>query len=186
MYRFTKNWFQSSELRSKLHDYLDLNNQCRILEIGCYEGQSSVFFSTFLNHEKSSMVCVDPFLLLKDNDHKDLLNDVEERFDYNISNTTNKEKITVYKLTSDVFFQKYSGDNFDFIYIDGCHLPEIIENDIKNSLKHLNKNGIIWMDDYLGGDRKTIKNKIDNVLDEQSKKYNFKIIHKGYQIAIQV
>lgn len=185
-FKFTKDWFEGSELRSKLHLYLNSNDKYNFLEIGCYEGQSSVFFSKFLDHKDSSMICVDPFLSIENNDHKQLLDNVEERFNHNISIVSNKNKITVCKITSDDFFSKYSRDKFDFIYIDGCHIPEIIENDIKNSLKLLNKNGIIWMDDYLGIDGKTIKNKIDSVLVDQSVYYNFKVIHNGYQIAIQL
>jgi hypothetical protein len=36
---------------------------------------------------------------------------------------------------------------YDLIHIDGCHLSEIAEIDIKNSLSIINDNGIIIMDD---------------------------------------
>lgn len=38
-------------------------------------------------------------------------------------------------------------DNYDFIHIDGCHAPEIAEQDIINSDMLLEKNGIILLDD---------------------------------------
>jgi predicted O-methyltransferase YrrM len=187
MYQFTKYWFNQSELRQKIHKYLNSNDRYKILEIGCYEGQSTVFFSDhYLNHENSSMICVDPFLNITNNDHENLLNDVEMRFDHNLSQTKNKDKISVHKIISDSFFESYNEDKFDFIYIDGCHEPDIIQNDINNSLKLINKNGIIWMDDYLGGQGYKIKNQIDYVLNEAKNKYEFEIIHRNYQIAIRI
>ena len=70
---------------------------------------------------------------------------------------------------------------FDLIYVDGCHEEKFITNDIENSFKFLKSGGIIWMDDYLGGNGK-IKPVIDRVL----KKYenDIKILHKNYQIAV--
>ena len=37
---------------------------------------------------------------------------------------------------------------FDLIYIDGNHLKNYVKRDIKNSLKFLNKDGLIVLDDY--------------------------------------
>lgn len=54
---------------------------------------------------------------------------------------------------------------------------------MENSFKFLEKNGIMWMDDYLGGDGKTIKNTMDNFLEKYKGKYE--IIHKRYQLAIK-
>jgi hypothetical protein len=41
----------------------------------------------------------------------------------------------------------------------------------------------MWMDDYLGGDSIKIKNTMDQFLFEYQGQY--KIIHSGYQLAIQ-
>lgn len=81
-------------------------NKNKILEIGCFEGLSSVFFADyFLNHPNSQLTCVDPFLSIPNNDHKELLQNNEKmRFNFNISICENSEKINVYKLTSDDFF----------------------------------------------------------------------------------
>jgi hypothetical protein len=53
------------------------------------------------------MICVDPFLNIDYNDHKSLL----MKFDYNLSQNKNKDKIIVHKTTSDSFFEKHNGKN---------------------------------------------------------------------------
>lgn len=52
------------------------------------------------------------------------------------------------KMTSDQFFQT-NKETFDVIFIDGMHQVEYILNDINNSIKVLNKNGKIFIDDVL-------------------------------------
>tara|TARA_Y100000361_G_C11130712_1_gene328728 strand:- start:253 stop:960 length:708 start_codon:yes stop_codon:yes gene_type:complete len=54
----------------------------------------------------------------------------------------NKKFIADYKLTSNDFFERNT-KKFDIIFIDGLHLQEQIKLDIHNSLKILNKGGII-------------------------------------------
>lgn len=86
------------------------------------------------------------------------------------------------KVTSDVFFET-NNKTYNFIYIDGCHEPEIIKRDMANSFNVLEKNGIMWMDDYLGGDGIQIKKAMDTVLQQYTGQYE--LIHKAYQIAIR-
>ena len=83
---------------------------------------------------------------------------------------------------SDEFFENKK--KFNLIYIDGCHELEFIKNDMENSFACLEKNGIMWMDDYEGGNAPNFcKIPMDNFL----KKYNgqYEVIHKGYQLAIK-
>jgi len=52
------------------------------------------------------------------------------------------------KMTSDNFF-KNNKDNFDIIFIDGLHQYEQVRKDIINSLKFLNKDGVILLHDCM-------------------------------------
>lgn len=105
-YKYTKTWFINSEIRHILKKYLDTNTTNKILEIGCYEGISSVIFAdNFIDNSNSSLTCIDPFLNIDNNDHKHLLNNNEElTFDYNLLQCNNQNKITIHKITSDAFF----------------------------------------------------------------------------------
>jgi hypothetical protein len=182
-YKYTKNWFLDSELKQKLLNYINKDAKNSVLEIGCYEGLSSVFFAdNILNHPESTMICVDPFLNINNNDHEYLLvNNEEDNFDYNISICSNKEKIIINKITSDLFF-KTNKRIFNFIYIDGCHECDFITRDMENSFKFLESGGIMWMDDYGGGDGGKIRNTMNKFLSDYVGQYN--IIHTGYQLAI--
>ena len=183
-YKYTQDWFLFSEIRKLLLKFVDKSKPNNILEIGCFEGLSSVFFAdNLLDDPNSSLTCVDPFLNIDNNDHKQFLDNKEEgNFDNNIAICKNSDKINVHKITSDQFFINNT-KTYNLIYIDGCHEPDFIQRDMENSFMCLEKNGIMWMDDYGGGDGIQIKNTMNHFL----RKYRnqFILIHSGYQLAIQ-
>jgi predicted O-methyltransferase YrrM len=185
-YKHSQNWFLYSEIKTKLDKFLDKSTENKMLEIGCFEGLSSVFFAdNFLDRQNSSLTCVDPFLNINNNDHSDFLqNNEEQNFDYNISKCKNSDKVIIHKITSDKFFET-NKKTYNFIYIDGCHQTDFITRDMENSFKYLEQNGIMWMDDYRGGDDKhprKIKKTMDNFLEKYKGQYI--LIHMGYQLAI--
>ena len=182
-YKYSQEWFLGSEIRGYLFNFLDKSKEIKILEIGCFEGLSSVFFAdNFLDNPNSSLTCVDPFLTINNNDHKQFLQNNEEmNFDFNTSICKNTDRITINKITSDKFFEN-NNQTYNFIYIDGCHESDFIKRDMENSFNVLEKNGIMWMDDYGGGDGIQIKNTMDAFLEKY--RGQFEIIHKHYQLAI--
>ena len=117
-YKYSQMWFLSSEIKHSLSNFLDKSKLNKILEIGCFEGLSSVFFAdNFLNNPNSCLTCVDPFLTISNNDHSQFLcNNEEMNFDFNISVCQNTDKITIHKVTSDQFFEK-NDKTYNFIYI---------------------------------------------------------------------
>jgi predicted O-methyltransferase YrrM len=189
-YKFTKNWFNDSGIKKEIQKFIISENINKILEIGSFEGQSSVFFSdNLLNNKNSFLVCVDPFFDSGTVNGITTLyvnKDVKNRFLNNISKSKNFNKITHECTTSDNFFLE-NKIRFNFIYIDGCHNPEYVKRDVNNSFKILEKNGILWMDDYLYGHRKEHNGRPKDVIDQFLKDNNgkYEIIHKGYQIAIR-
>ena len=73
----------------------------------------------------------------------------------NFSNISISKKIGVdpnsggtHKMTSDEFF-KTNIESFDLVFIDGLHETSQVDRDIDNSLKFLNKNGLILLHDCL-------------------------------------
>lgn len=65
-----------------------------------------------------------------------------------------KENPVDFKMTSDDFFLKLENGEllsknikFDVIFIDGLHLAEQVDRDIKNAINFLNKNGFIVLHD---------------------------------------
>lgn len=200
-YKYTQTWFSHSEIKYHMATLLDKSKENHILEIGCYEGLSSVFFAdNFLNNAGSAgstgstLTCVDPFLNIDNNDHGYLLqNGAELNFDYNISKCKNTEKITVHKTTADNFFIT-NVKTFNFIYVDGCREPDFIKRDMENAFSVLEKGGIMWMNGYddggygsgsgsCDGSDDVIKKVMDDFLDKYVGQYV--VVHKGYQLAIR-
>ena len=186
MYKHNYNWFVNSNINQKLGGYINNNDKINILEIGCFEGLSSVFFDNkFLDNNLSTLTLIDPFSTIADNDHmKYNLLEAEKNFDYNLSICKNRNKVTVHKITSNKFFEEYQNKmKYHFIYIDGSHEPSQIKIDMDNSFKVLIDNGIMWMDDYLGGNNGNTE--IKETMDDWIRNNNCKIIFQGYQIAIR-
>jgi predicted O-methyltransferase YrrM len=179
-YKYTQAWFINSEIHRYLRTFCDSTTERRMLEIGCFEGLSSVFLAdNFLEHPKSTLTCVDPFLNVENNDHMIFLQNNEEgNFDYNTSICKYPEKIIIHKITSDSFFAERVEGIYDFIYIDGCHIPEFVTRDMENSFRVLACNGIMWMDDY-----GSVRPPMDEFLEKYKGKYE--LIHMGYQLAIR-
>ena len=83
-YIFTASWFNRSEIQKNLKKLIDKEQELHFLEIGSYEGRSSCYFlDIFMEHEKSTLTCVDPF------DSSDITthvsNEIESRFLSNIN-----------------------------------------------------------------------------------------------------
>ena len=183
-YKYSQTWFLNSEINKKMTLIYDNTRENNILEIGCFEGLSSVFFAdNFLDNPNSTLTCVDPYLNIDNNDHRPfLINNEEMNFDFNISVCNHSDKVLIYKITSDQFFEN-NNKTYNFIYIDGCHEPDFIKRDMENSFNALDKNGIMWMDDYGGGDGIQIRNCMNSFLEKYSGQYE--LIHSGYQLVIK-
>jgi len=55
-----------------------------------------------------------------------------------------------FKMSSDEYFKQLNHDvKFDIIFIDGLHESNQVDNDIHNSLNHLNTNGVVLCHDCL-------------------------------------
>ena len=119
-----------------------IDNQ-KYLEIGSFEGSSAIFFSRFLTN--SNLTCVDIWKGVEELSNIDF-KVVESNFDKNISKII-FNKITKIKNESEVFF-KNNKEKFSIIYIDGNHFFQTVINDIEQSWRILEVNGILILDDY--------------------------------------
>lgn len=182
-YEFTTRWFADSELKRLLPQILSLTAENRILEIGAFEGQSTVYLADMYcaGHPGSSITTVDPF------DPGDtstcVTTDTEQRFLSNIKASPQSTKIIVRRQYSDDFFQGETG-RYNFIYVDGSHEPLQIQRDASNAFRVLEVNGILWFDDYLGGPPGDTR--IREAIDFWVKMMGgrVRIIHSGYQLGM--
>lgn len=120
------------------------NKNIDYLEIGCFEGRSTVFIGEYENINK--FVIVDTFG--GSDEHKNREYDFKLVYDNFSSNIKKlKKDIDVNICTSDMYFEKNTQE-FDIIYIDGSHHYENVKKDFVNSYNRLRNNGILICDDF--------------------------------------
>lgn len=162
-----------------------LKKKLKYLEIGSFEGRSSVF--VLENLQNSDCFFVDPFEVyeeLTESTGQTNLNKIYENFLQNIDKFQNRT--TVFKGTSDSFFNQ-NENKFDLIYVDGSHFGEDVYRDAVNSFNVLNDKGYIIFDDFFWFFFETVDDNplggIFKFLVEQ-KKY-IKTIYVSNQLIIQ-
>ena len=176
---FSNNWFNNSELKNMIHLYLDKNKPNKILEIGCFEGQSSCFFSNeYLQHPESKLICVDPFDV--SDITTDLRSNTKQLFYNNIGETSGIHKIKVHEEYSTYFFPR-NKEKYNFIYIDGSHLEQDVAYDFISSIYSCEEGGIIWLDDYVYNPK--VSSIIDKVYDIYSN--HLEKLHCGWQAGFR-
>ncbi len=122
--------------RSEVIQYLvDKKKYKRYVEIGVFNGE--VFFKTKARYKYA----VDPaFRFVKETKYKMMLK--------NLSNINSK----YFTKTSDNFFREdaprlFTKEKIDICFIDGMHEYDFVKNDVLNTLKYLDKNGVIILHD---------------------------------------
>ena len=181
---FSQDWFSYNikYLSRIIYKYNLTEKNMNILEIGCFEGLSTLFFLSTLKN--SNIHCVDPFSSFEENKDKDF-NQVFENFKNNTKEFHTRVRLS--KTTSDEFFKKNLNEKFDLIYIDGNHHSDNVLRDARNSFKLLNKGGFIVFDDFLWDYYDEINlNPIGGVKQFLSENFfNLRIVSIGYQLVIQ-
>lgn len=136
----------------------------RVLEIGCFEGQATLWFvENLCKHPDSYVVCVDPHSyegqpIPPDEAAKWLSQDhegIQRRFRENTEPVA--DKVHYYNKQSSEFFQGgvyyleevYGLDlPFDLIYIDGNHIASCVLEDSVHAWQYLAEGGYLLWDDY--------------------------------------
>jgi len=113
----------------------------RGLEIGCFEGGSTLWFlQQVLTHPNSRMTCIDVFT-----------EEIEANFDHNVRISGQADRIVKHKGYSQDVLRGLEPESFDFVYIDGCHLASCVLTDAVLSWDLLKPDGILIFDDYMFG-----------------------------------
>jgi len=123
---------------------IDRNENFNYLEIGSFEGLSSLFILSYWKN--ANVTCVDTWETSKDESQFLDFNfqTVEKKFDTNLKDFSFRK----IKNTSEIAFKELKQrDSFDYIYIDGSHNGIDIYNDALASFNILKVGGIIIFDD---------------------------------------
>ena len=136
---FTNNWFEITGIKN----FEKYANPKHSLEIGCYEGQASVWL---MKNTDTRLTVVDTFKGGEDlPDEKDLL----KRFTENIE--PYEDRVIVRQGTSEEVLKKLTDNVYDFIYVDGDHHAKNVLEDAVLAFPLLKEGGIMIFDDYTWG-----------------------------------
>lgn len=165
----------------------DRSDPVRILEIGSWEGRSSLFLLTYFT--RGQLTAVDTWAG-SDEWHYHAtpdLQDLEARFDNNVA--SGATRVTKRKGSSlDVLPQLLSEQQkFDIIYVDGSHLADDAITDSINSWRLLKQGGIIIFDDVMWPAYPRARANTAWAINQFLKYHvgEYKVLHAQYQIILQ-
>lgn len=124
----------------------------RALEIGCFQGRSSLWFlENILTGEGSTLTVVDNFIGHIENGPDEIRQTMEAMFDQNLWDHLYNGKLLKEKGDSDLVLPRMwvtGKGGFNFIYLDGSHDPKDVWLDLVMAWKMLSPGGILIIDDY--------------------------------------
>lgn len=188
---YTNNWFAyAPEVWQHLTPLL--KERRSFLEIGSYEGRSTVWTIENMLEDGGRIDCIDTWEGSEEHDGTDMAA-VEARFDKNTYEATSNTKFRrqvrklkgrateklAYIMTSRVSF-------YDFVYIDGSHVARDVLTDACMAWTMLKPGGIMVFDDYLWGDKRDVLHRPKLAIDAFVNIFaeDLTVLHVGNQLAI--
>lgn len=192
-YKFTQDWFHwAPEVWQQLIPMLPGEPHLRtFLEIGSFEGRSSVWIMENMMTNGNHLVCVDTWEGGEEHDSLDM-GSVEDRFKYNMKVAQEKYPERNFQTIKDFSYRALasldrSPLDFDFIYIDGSHIAKDVLTDACMAWPLLNHDGIMVFDDYMWGNPRDILHRPKAAIDAFTTLFaeELDIIHVGYQAVVR-
>ena len=185
-FNFTTDWFHygiKNDISKTIN--INTNQKVNILEIGAFEGKSTLWFiETYLQDPESRITVIDPFL--ESDETTNVTNETFDIFCKNMELTNQIKKIKHYRQKSRevlIEFNAYPKSNqFDIIFIDGSHLKKDIIIDILLTWDLLKIGGYMILDDYKSPSS-AVYDCITFFLSCLIKK-EYRILHDTYQLIL--
>jgi predicted O-methyltransferase YrrM len=192
-YKFTQDWFAWAPAVWEQFKPI-LPDRKNFLEIGSYEGRSTVWTVEHMMEDDGEIVAIDTWE--GGEEHAvigEKMNVVEANFDHNIkilsekhpTRTVSKIKaLSTHGLADEIMIR----DNYyDFIYIDGSHIAKDVLTDACMAWPLLKSGGIIVFDDYMWGDPRDILHRPKIAIDSFVNVFaeHLEVVAAGYQLAVR-
>ncbi len=192
-FKYTENWFADFP-QGFFDERTNPKDELHFLEIGSYEGKSTVWFlDNLLHHAKSTITCIDPWLPYTQVDNKKVefdLKGIKNNFLHNIKMSGQADKVIVKEgLSGELLLDPHvRSKKYDLIFIDGNHTAKFVLEDAVLSWGLLKMGGIMVFDDYLWmveHSRKRLRPKM--AIDSFCDCYGdyLKVIHQEYRLALK-
>jgi predicted O-methyltransferase YrrM len=191
-YQFTKDWFNwAPAVWEQLTPMLSGKaGQRNFLEIGSFEGRSSIWIAENMMQDGDYLRCIDTWEGGEEHGEEDM-SEVEERFRANLIVATEKfpeRLIFQSKGTSVARLAQLQGKTmFDFIYIDGSHKAPDVLTDACMSWPLLKNEGLMVFDDYMWGNPRDALHRPKIAIDAFTNIFGetTEIVHMGYQLVVR-
>lgn len=157
---FTEDWFSAHDLVEFLP--VGTSDEYHVLEIGSFEGKSTVWFlENLLRNKHSSITCVDPWTGYSQDDDSFASYKKEstewnftihyDTFVHNVGLTNKWNQVTIKKGLSHSILPKLmtEGNTYDLVFIDGNHTSPFVLTDAIMTWYLLKPGGLMIFDDYL-------------------------------------
>ena len=190
-YQFTKNWFGwGPQIWPEIVKFLP--ERKNFLEIGSFEGRSTVWTIENMMEDGGEIHCIDTWEGGSEHVNGEM-NGAELRFQQNITLVRKKfpnravislRGTSVEGLTGLLAHKK----QFDFIYIDGSHVAKDVLTDACMAWPLLKKDGMMAFDDYLWKPPEfTLTQRPKMAIDAFVNIFEDEIVmvHNGYQLIIR-
>jgi predicted O-methyltransferase YrrM len=182
-------WFYDN---ATVHDFenglaeLKGKKNLKFLQIGVFTGNASVWLlENILTDPSSLLVDIDPWCGNLPHESNYNWDDIQEA--YKEQTASYSKKLQSHKAFSGDWLKANREVKYDFIYIDGDHLPESVALDADLSWDLLKSDGILAFDDYEwdhpDGTDKNPKPAIDAWLAKHENE--IEIFRKGWQVWIR-
>lgn len=182
-------WFYDnatvSDFEAGLAEFKGKKN-LKFLQIGCFTGNASIWMlENILTDPSSVLVDVDPWCGNLQHESVYDWSGVEAAYDEQVK--PHIKKVRKHKAFSQEWLESHRDGGYDFIYIDGDHLPESVTSDAELSWDLLKVGGLMAFDDYEwdhpDGTDKNPKPAIDKFLEKHNKELT--ITRKGWQVWVR-
>ena len=193
-YQFTHDWFaQAEQVWPQLIPHLpgEPGNR-RFLEIGSFEGRSTVWIMENMMQQGDYLLCIDTWQGGEEHGEEDM-DAVFNRFRANVQAAREKTGIksvghSRQRSTHGLAEELLEGcDTYDFIYIDGSHVAKDVLTDACMAWPLLNPKGMMVFDDYMWGNPRDVLHRPKVAIDAFTNIFaeEADIIHVGYQLVVR-
>lgn len=200
-YKFTKDWFHwAPEVWKQLIPMLPDGETYgaadrgvrQFLEIGSFEGRSTVWIMEHMMKQGDSLSCIDTWQGGEEHSAEDM-SSVEARFDHNIAQAKAQfgdRKINKWKANSVSSLAEelqYGQGVYSFAYIDGSHIAKDVLTDACMAWPLLKAGGIMVFDDYTWGNPRDILHRPKPAIDAFVNIFaeEVELVHVGYQLVVR-
>lgn len=124
-----------------------------VLEIGTHVGASTINIASAINYNKKDLKKNSMFKSVDIRDvnsisKKPWLNFGMSKSPIEMVKELDDHKFVDFITNNSIDYFEKTSDTFDFIFLDGGHLPETVYQEIPKALSKLNKDGVILLHDY--------------------------------------